>query len=375
MEALIVVGDALENFERVLHARLVDDDGLEAALERGVLLDMLAVLVEGRRADDLNLAARERRLENVGGVHAALGVARADDVVYLVDHEDDVAELADLLDQALHAAFKLAAELRPGDERRQVEEVDFLVAQLEGHLARDDALGQPLGDGRLADARLADEAGIVLLAAVEDLNDALDLLGAADDGVELAVAGALGEVDAVVVEILFLLIGLALARVAGLAARGAALLGLFHGGAAAEQAVEERERRGLAALLVVLAVALGQVAHLLGAAEGLHHLVVQSLEIVRADAHALHHVLHLRQPELRRTLEAEALIDRLVLLIRTGDEHHGHILLASGTKSRLHSFPPLTNRDFYRIRDRKSSPAGCARRKSAAVGTAPPSPG
>ena len=71
------MGDALENFERILHARLVDRDGLEAALERGVLLDVLAVLVEGRRADDLNFAAREGGLQNIGGVHAALGVARA----------------------------------------------------------------------------------------------------------------------------------------------------------------------------------------------------------------------------------------------------------------------------------------------------------
>ena len=117
VEGLVVVGDALENFERILHARLVDRDGLEAALERGVLLDVLAVLVEGRRADDLNFAAREGGLQDIGGVHAALGVARADDVMHLVDDENDVAELADLLDKTLHAALELAAELRAGDER------------------------------------------------------------------------------------------------------------------------------------------------------------------------------------------------------------------------------------------------------------------
>ncbi len=57
-----------------------------------------------------------------------------------------------------------------------------------GHLARDDALRQPLGDGGLADARLADQHRVVLLAAREDLDDALDLLLAADDRVELALA-------------------------------------------------------------------------------------------------------------------------------------------------------------------------------------------
>ena len=62
MILLVVVGDAFQNLERILHVRLVDRDGLEAALKRGVLLDVLAVLGEGRRADDLNFPAGERGL-------------------------------------------------------------------------------------------------------------------------------------------------------------------------------------------------------------------------------------------------------------------------------------------------------------------------
>ena len=81
----------LQDLQRVLDVRLVDRHGLEAALQRGVLFDVLAVLVEGGGADDLNLAPGQGGLEDVGGVHAALGVARAHDVVDLVDDEDDVA--------------------------------------------------------------------------------------------------------------------------------------------------------------------------------------------------------------------------------------------------------------------------------------------
>jgi hypothetical protein len=40
-------------------------------------------------------------------------------------------------------------------------------------------LREPLDDRRLADARLADEHRVVLLAAREDLHHALDLLGRA----------------------------------------------------------------------------------------------------------------------------------------------------------------------------------------------------
>ena len=53
------------------------EHGLEAPLEGGVLLDVLAVLVEGRGADAAQLAAGEGGLEEVGGVHRALGGARA----------------------------------------------------------------------------------------------------------------------------------------------------------------------------------------------------------------------------------------------------------------------------------------------------------
>ncbi len=57
-----------------------------------------------------------------------------------------------------------------------------LSMQRLGHVAFDDLLGQPLGDGRLADARLADEARVVLGAARQDLDHPLDLLLPADDG-------------------------------------------------------------------------------------------------------------------------------------------------------------------------------------------------
>src|SRR5690606_4259170 len=84
--------------------------------------------------------------------------------------------------------------LRAGDHEGEVEGDDALVAEEFGDVARGDLLGEALGDGGLADPGLADEDGVVLGAAAEDLDDALDLVAAPDDGVELAVVGQLGEV-------------------------------------------------------------------------------------------------------------------------------------------------------------------------------------
>ena len=108
--------------------------------------------------------------------------------------------LADLLHDLLEALLELAAVLGAGDEGREVERVDLLALEQLGHLVVGDALGEALDDGRLADARLADEHRVVLGAPREDLHDALDLGGAADARVELALFGELGEVAAELVE-------------------------------------------------------------------------------------------------------------------------------------------------------------------------------
>ena len=143
--------------------RLADVHLLEPALERGVLLDVLAVLVERGGADHAQLAAGEHRLDHVAGVHRALGRAGADDGVQLVDERDDLAGgVGDLLEHGLQPLLELAAVLRAGEHRADVERDQALVLQPLGHVAVGDAPGEALDDGRLADARLADQHRVVL---------------------------------------------------------------------------------------------------------------------------------------------------------------------------------------------------------------------
>ena len=76
----------------------------------------------------------------------------------------------------------------------------FLFFSPSGTSCRDDALRQPFDDRGLADARLADQDRIVLGAARQHLDHAADLLVAADDRIELALARQLGQVAAVPLE-------------------------------------------------------------------------------------------------------------------------------------------------------------------------------
>ncbi len=114
----------------------------------------------------------------------------------LVNEQDDVLRAADFVHDGFDALFELAAVFRAGDHQRQVERDDPLVAQQFRHIARGDFLGQTFDNGGLADARFAEQHRIVLGAAAENLDDALDFVFAADDRVHLAFAGDFGQVTA-----------------------------------------------------------------------------------------------------------------------------------------------------------------------------------
>ena len=190
-----------EDGHRRLAARLLDQDGLEPPLQRRVLLDVAAVLVEGGRADAVEFAPRERRLEQVRGVHRPGGRPGADHGVEFVYEQDDFpAGVGDRGEHRLQPLLELAPELRPGHQRPEVERRHPVLAEPFGHIALHDADGQPFGDRGLADAGLAQEHRVVLGAAGEDLDDAPDLVVAPDDRVEPVFGGQRGEVAAVALQ-------------------------------------------------------------------------------------------------------------------------------------------------------------------------------
>src|SRR6266852_1666885 len=197
---LVPRADPHQDRHGLLDGRLLDHDRLEPTLERSVTLDVLPELVQCRGADALELPARERRLQDVRGVDRAFRGAGADERVQLVDEEDDVVRVTELLDDLLEALLELTAVLRSGHERADVECEHPLPLQRLRHVTLDDAVREPFGDRGLADARLADERGVVLRASAQDLDDALDLLLAADDRIELPRLGHRGEVHTKLVE-------------------------------------------------------------------------------------------------------------------------------------------------------------------------------
>ena len=61
----IALLQSAQNRDRVLDRRLIHHHRLETALQRRVLLDVFAILVQRRRADRAQLAPRQLRLEQI----------------------------------------------------------------------------------------------------------------------------------------------------------------------------------------------------------------------------------------------------------------------------------------------------------------------
>ena len=328
---LVILLDAVQHIDGVGDAGLAHLHGLEAALQRLVLLDELAVLGEGGGADDLNFPAGQRGLQDVARVHRPLAVARAGDAVDLVDEQNDIAQPFDLVDEALDPLLELAAELGAGHQGGEVQPVELFALEAGGHLAPSDALGNALGDGGLAHAGLADEAGVVLLAAGQDLDGAVNFLVAAHDLVQLAGGGPGGEVLAVFIQE-FQLAG-ALFLLLFLVAPGAEAEGEGGGAAGGELLVR------VVFLAVALFLAHGGKGEHAGHAvlpRFLHeavHALLHGLQVLVAHAELFHQIVHRLDAQRPGAGQAVALLLGLAVL-HALDEHHGGAFFAFDTKHR-----------------------------------------
>ena len=120
--------------------------------------------------------------------------------MYLVDEQDGVAHLANIIEQSLDTAFKLATELGTCYQRGHIQQVKLLALQHRRNATVRQLLGNSLGNRGLADTRLTNQARVIFGAAVENLDDPLNLLFSADNAVDFALARLFGQVLTVCAE-------------------------------------------------------------------------------------------------------------------------------------------------------------------------------
>ena len=195
----VVFLDVVQHTQRLFGRRLFHDDLLKTPLQRAVALDIFAVFAQGGGSDALQFAPGQRRFQDVGRVERPLRAAGADDRVDFVDKEDHVAA-GEFLQQQVDPFFELSAVFRPCDQRGDVQREDPFAQQCVRDFLLRDPQRQPFDDGRLPDARFADQHRVVLFAPAEDLDHPFDFGVPADHRVEFAFGRAVGQVDAELAE-------------------------------------------------------------------------------------------------------------------------------------------------------------------------------
>ena len=102
--------------------------------------------------------------------------------------------LLQVREQHLEALLEVAAILRAGEQRAEIERVHGAVRDDVRNLLVDDALRETFRDRGFADARFADEQRIVLAATAQHLNHAFELGIATDERIDATFARLLVQV-------------------------------------------------------------------------------------------------------------------------------------------------------------------------------------
>ena len=108
--------EAPQDGDGVFHRGLGHHDGLKAPFQGRVLLDILAVLVEGGGAHAVQFPPGQRRFDHIGGVDGPFRGPRAHQGVHLIDEHNDLAfGLGDLLEHRFQPVLELPPELGSGN--------------------------------------------------------------------------------------------------------------------------------------------------------------------------------------------------------------------------------------------------------------------
>ena len=173
--------------DRVLDCWFIYKDRLESPGQRGILFHILAIFIQCRCPDAAQLAACQCRLQKIGGVHRPIRLASANQLMHLVDEQHHLAIARfHFLENGFQTLFEFAAIFCTSHQRAHIQRQQCLIGKRLWHIAIDNPLRQPFGDGRLANAGLANQNRIVLCPAGQNLDRPPDLCLAANDRVELA---------------------------------------------------------------------------------------------------------------------------------------------------------------------------------------------
>ena len=153
MVHLVALLQPAQNRDGLFDRRFRHGHRLKPPFQCRVFLDVFAILIQRRRANTAQFAARQLRLQHVRRIRRTFRIARAHNRVQLVDKQNDLSlGRCDFLEERLQPVLKFAAILRAGNHRAQIQRHNPLVAQRIRHIPTHHATRQPLGNRRFTNA-------------------------------------------------------------------------------------------------------------------------------------------------------------------------------------------------------------------------------
>ena len=186
MVNLVALLQSPQDGNRIFHRGFIHLHRLEPPLQRRVLFDIFAVLVQRRGPDAVQLSPGQHGLEHVAGIQRAVRFARAHDGVELVDEQDDLPlALFHVLQHGLQPFLEFPAVFGARHQRAHIQREDLLVLQSLRHVAPHDPLGQPFHHGGFAHAGLADQHRIIFRLSGQNADHVPDLRIPSDHRIQL----------------------------------------------------------------------------------------------------------------------------------------------------------------------------------------------
>ena len=194
MMLLINFAQAFQDLDTLFLRRFVHHDRLEPSCKRCVLLHMLAVFIDRRGADHLDLAPGKHGLHDIRSVKRAFRSSGTDDCMELIDKQKNIRRACCLAENTLDALLKFSPVLGSGYHGGHIQCDDPLVLKRLRNTSADDPLRKPFDDGSLADARLSYQAGIILGPSAQNLADTFGFGISADDRIDLPLFYRIGHI-------------------------------------------------------------------------------------------------------------------------------------------------------------------------------------
>ena len=125
---ILVTGlNIIQYFHRLVKRGRFHQHLLETTLQGSILLYILAILIQRRCPDTLNLSAGQRRFQHIGRIQVTPGTSGPDNRVNLIDKQNDIPILCQLGKNRFHPFLELTAVLRSRHDRSNIQRNHSLV--------------------------------------------------------------------------------------------------------------------------------------------------------------------------------------------------------------------------------------------------------